>query len=257
MKFPHSLAAGILLLVLTLATETVAAVQMPDSKLWLEGGGGAVFQSRNDVQIPANSGTRFSLSDGAAGPFAAYRMYAGFRFFKNHEILGLWAPLSLEGKKRFHENISYQGAMFSNTQSTDFLYKFNSYRLSYRYQFFHSNRWTLMGGFTGKVRDARIQLQQGNLVAAKDDLGFVPLLHFYVGYHFAPAWTLEFYGDALVSPFGRAEDIALKLAYDFDKSWSVSGGYRTIEGGSEGGGSVYTFAWLHYLEVTVKYTLGT
>jgi hypothetical protein len=208
------------------------------------------------VQIPATTGTRFSLSDGAAGPFPAYRAYAGFRFLKSHEILGLWAPLSVEGEKKFDQNIGYQGATFSNTQSTAFLYKFNSYRLSYRYQFLSSDKWTLMGGFTGKVRDARIQLQQGGVLAAKDDLGFVPLLHFYVGYHFAPAWTLEFYGDALVSPFGRAEDIALKLAYDFDKNWAISGGYRTVEGGSDGGGSVFTFAWLHYFEVTVKYTLG-
>lgn len=256
MKTVLSFFSGATIFGLLAVLQPAFALQMPDSKLWVEGGGGVVFQSRNDVQIPANSGTRFSLSDGAAGPFAAYRVYAGFRFLKNHEILGLWAPLSVEGQKKFNENISYQGATFVNTQNTDFLYKFNSYRLSYRYQFFHSDKWTLMGGFTGKVRDARIQLQQGNLLAAKDDLGFVPLLHFYVGYHFAPAWTLEFYGDALVSPFGRAEDIALKLAYDFDKSWSVSGGYRTVEGGSEGGGSVYTFAWLHYFEVTVKYTLG-
>jgi hypothetical protein len=256
MKYSTRIISGALSIGLVLAPHAVNALQTPDNKFWVEAGGGGVFQSRNDVQIPASTGTRFSLSDGAAGPFPAYRVYAGFRFLKNHEIMGLWAPLSIEGQKKFSENISYQGATFGNTQSTDFLYRFNSYRLSYRYLFFNSEKWTFMGGLTGKVRDARIQLQQGSLLAAKDDLGFVPLLHFYVGYHFAAAWTLEFYGDALVSPFGRAEDIALRLAYDFDKNWSVSGGYRTVEGGSKGGGSVYTFAWLHYFEVTVKYTLG-
>ena len=233
----------------------LTAAKKAENLLWVEGGGGIVLQSRNDVQIPANQGTRFSLSEGANGPFPAYRVYAGFRFFEKHEIMGLWAPLQVEGQKRFTQNISFQGSTFPNTLNTDFLYKFNSYRLTYRYSFLENENWTLQGGFTGKIRDARIQLQQGAQLAAKDDLGFVPLLHFYVGYHINPVWTVEFYGDALVSPFGRAEDIALKLAYTIDDNWSVSGGYRTVEGGSEGGGSVYTFAWLHYFEVTVKYQL--
>lgn len=140
MKMFRILFAGSTLLILLLTPRPADAQENPDSKRWVEAGGGVVLKSRNDVQIPANSGTRFSLSDGAAGPFPAYRAYAGFRFLKNHEILGLWAPLSVEGGKKFDQNISYQGTTFSNTQGTDFLYKFNSYRLSYRYQFFISDK---------------------------------------------------------------------------------------------------------------------
>lgn len=51
--------------------------------------------------------------------------------------------------------------------------------------------------------------------------------------------------DALAAPQGRAEDIALLGTYRLGERYELRGGYRTVEGGSEGGGGVYNFAWLH------------
>jgi hypothetical protein len=47
-------------------------------------------------------------------------------------------------------------------------------------------------------------------------------------------------------------DAALKLGYDIDRSWTVSAGYRTLEGGADVD-EVYAFAWLHYLVGSVAY----
>jgi len=47
-------------------------------------------------------------------------------------------------------------------------------------------------------------------------------------------------------------DLALKLAYDFDDSWSVTAGYRTVEGGADTD-EVYNFAWFNAFVVSGIY----
>ena len=86
----------------------------------------------------------------------------------------------------------------------------------------------------------------------KDDVGFVPLLHLAGDWYFAPDWRLRFDADALAGGPGRAIDAALKLGYDIDRNWTVSAGYRTLEGGADVE-EVYAFAWLHYLVGSVSY----
>jgi hypothetical protein len=102
------------------------------------------------------------------------------------------------------------------------------------------------------IRDANIELQQGAKRANDDDVGFVPLIHLYGEYRFAPRWlfTLDF--DGLASSQGRALDLALKLSYDVTDQWRLGGGYRTLEGGADND-DVYTFAWLHYGFVSLGY----
>jgi hypothetical protein len=57
---------------------------------------------------------------------------------------------------------------------------------------------------------------------------------------------------ALAGGPGRAVDAALKLGYDIDRNWTISAGYRTLEGGADVD-EVYAFAWLHYLVGSVSY----
>ena len=61
--------------------------------------------------------------------------------------------------------------------------------------------------------------------------------------------------DALAAPQGRAEDVALLVDYAWSQNIHALAGYRTVEGGSDGGGKVYSFAWLHYAVVGVKAAL--
>ena len=107
-------------------------------------------------------------------------------------------------------------------------------------------------GFTAKIRDATIALEQGPTSSRKDDVGFVPLLHLAGDRSFTPDWRLRFDADALAGGPGRAIDAALKLGYDIDRNWTVSAGYRTLEGGADVE-EVYAFAWLHYLVGSVSY----
>lgn len=244
-------------MVLAIASPLRAQTDTPGPRLavpWLELAGGAVWQTRNDVEIPYEEGTRFSLSQLEPGPLPAFRVYAGLRFRGGHEFVALYAPLVIEKSATKSKDILFQKELFAAEQKIDFYYKFNSYRLGYRYRILQTNNWTIKLGFTGKIRDALVRLQQGQTTAKLDNVGFVPLIHFLLAYDFSADWQVELAGDALASPYGRAEDIALKLNYYINDHWLVSGGYRTVEGGSAGSGDVYTFAWLHYAEFSMRYT---
>lgn len=215
--------------------------------VWVEAG--AVWQSRNDVQIPADTGTRFSLTDFGAGPAFGPRVYLGYRFGERHSVRALWAPLSLNLSGTPDRTIRFQSEIFSQGARLEALYRFNSYRLTYRYEFIRGENWTVGGGVTAKVRDAEIRLTQGGTEAARTDVGLVPLLHLRAKYEGGARWGGLLDIEALAAPQGRAEDIALLATYRVDEDYELRAGYRTVEGGSEGGGDVYTFAWLHYAVV--------
>ena len=146
--------------------------------------------------------------------------------------------------------ISFSGATYSAGQPTRATYTFNSYRLTYRYRLHASDRTTAWIGFTGKVRDAVIALEQNAVTSRKDDLGFVPLLHVAGEWRITPRWFLSLDADALAGGPGRAEDVALKAGFDLGDGWAVQAGYRTVEGGADVD-EVYTFAWLHYAVVSI------
>lgn len=211
----------------------------------------AVWQTVNEVQIPSGSGTRFSVVDFGKGPGFSYRVYLGYRLGERAELRALFAPLTLNFSGTPTQPISYQDVVFASGVPVDASYRFNSYRLTYRYRFLVTDSWVLRAGFTAKVRDAEIRLTQAGLSSARSNVGFVPLLHLSADWRLGSRFSLFFDADALAAPQGRAEDIALQLGYAATPDLELRAGYRTVEGGSEGGGSVYTFAWLHYVTLGV------
>lgn len=224
---------------------------MPRFTLELEAG--SVWASRNDVQIPNETGTRFSLTDLAgSGPDFAYRVAMAWNITRRHRLRLLVAPLTITGVGEFETPVSFAGRSFTPDVRTSAEYRFNSYRLTYSYRFHDGPTWSWAGGFTAKLRDAKVELRQPGQAARDVDLGFVPLLHLSASARIARRWRLLGELDALAAPQGRAEDLALKLSYSPGSRWSVSAGYRTLEGGADVD-AVYTFAWLHYAVVSLTY----
>lgn len=216
--------------------------------------GGPVWQSRNIAQVPNDeTGTRISLRELiGAGPWPAGRLYLTWRAGDRHELRALVAPLSITGRGVSALPILFAGQTFATATPTEATYKFNSYRLTYRYRLHDSAHWTWWGGFTAKVRDAKIELRQGSVASRKTDVGFVPLLHVAGSWRFAPRWSAALDVDALAGGPGRAEDIALTLGRDLGKGLALYGGYRTLEGGADVD-EVYAFAWLHYVVAGLEY----
>jgi hypothetical protein len=215
---------------------------------------GPTWQSRNDVQIPNNEdGSRFSMIDlQGNGPWPAGRVYLTWNITSRHGLRALAAPLSITETGVLGSQTSFAGATFDPDSPTEATYKFNSWRLTYAYRLKNGSRWSWWIGFTAKIRDAKIELSQGGTSAEKTDLGFVPLLHIRGWYRFSDQWRLVLDADALAGGPGRAEDVSLKLYMDIKDRWSLSAGYRTVEGGADVD-EVYNFAWFHYAVASVSY----
>ncbi len=228
------------------------ATTLEDSFLVAELEGAALWQSRNDVQIPNDeTGSRFSLIDVTGnGPFAAGRLYLTANLGAKHSLRALLAPLSIRETDRPPGPVRFAGAMFEPARPVEATYQFNSWRLTYRYRLTDRETLSLWTGFTAKVRDAKVELVQGSTTGRDTDVGFVPLLHLGADWQVAPRWRLLFDFDGLAGGPGRAFDVALKLGRDVGERWRITGGYRTLEGGADVD-SVYNFAWLHYAVVSV------
>lgn len=206
-----------------------------------------VQASRNDVGIPGDGGTRFSLVDDLdTDDDVAFRVRLGRRLGDRHHLSALYAPLRLHAAGRPDFAIDFDGETFAAGAALDATYQFNSYRLTWRYDLVQERRLDLGLGLTAKVRDAFIELGDGQTVARKDDLGFVPLLHLRLGWRLTGKIGLELEADALAAPQGRAEDALLAIALRPWRQGTLRLGYRLLEGGADGD-AVYNFALIHYL----------
>ena len=240
--------------VMLLVTAAGTSAQGEAGRLTAELEAGPVWQSRNDVQIPnTEDGTRFSLVDAIGeGPWVSARLYLTWDINPKHGLMALLAPLSITETGVLDSPVDFEGATFEPDVPTEATYKFNSWRVTYRYRFLRNKRWDLRVGFTAKIRDAKIELKQEGNSARKTDLGFVPLLHFAAEYTFARRWHVKLDFDALAGGPGRAEDASLKIGCDLGEDWLLYGGYRTVEGGADVE-EVYNFAWLHYVVISARY----
>ncbi|MBN1164302.1 MAG: hypothetical protein JXB45_06970 [Candidatus Krumholzibacteriota bacterium] len=254
MKKNHLIVAALLVLLVSPAGDILFAREKNDSRFDLELELGPVWQSRNDVQIPnSTDGTRFSLVDLVGeGPYPAGRLYFSWNINRRHGLRLLLAPLMYTEQGEFPGQVKFAGETFAPSVTTDATYKFNSWRLSYRYLLFDRSRWRGWIGFTAKIRDAKIELAQKGKSAKETDIGFVPLLHLSFDYGLTSRWFFAFDLDALAGGPGRAEDLSLKLRYELSEKLSLSAGYRTIEGGADVD-RVYNFAWIHFATASIRY----
>ncbi len=209
---------------------------------------GSVWAGHNTVKIPLKGGSRFSLTDDLRSGSEAYlRIRAGWRFGRNDLSL-LAAPLTLRSKGTFDRAVAFNGEVFAAGLPTEAVYRFNSYRVKYLYEFHRDERLSLRWGGALKLRHAGITLTNSFTSSESKNTGFVPLAAFSAQYAFSPGYLLDLDVEALGAPQGRAEDFMLAVSRQLRPDMRLRAGYRFLEGGS-GAGKVYTFAWLHYLLV--------
>jgi hypothetical protein len=214
---------------------------------------GAVWSARNSVRIPGDTGTRFDLNRlTGTGPSGFVRVNAAYDFNQRHGIRVLFAPLQVRGTGERAETTRFNDTDFAAGVPTEATYKFNSYRVTYRYRFRNTDRSDWRVGLTLKVRDAKIALRQGSVYEEKADLGVVPLLHLYGEERLSDRWRFIVDFDGLAAPQGRAFDFALKAGYDVTPQWQVQAGYRVLEGGADND-KVYNFALLNYALVGMAF----
>ena len=213
-----------------------------------------VFASRNDTRIPGDGGTKLSLiKDLSTAPAPAFRLRIGYRIADRHLITALVAPLQINATGRLQRDVQFGGETFPAGSRALAVYRFNSYRLTYRYSIVWHEGLDVAVGFTGKIRDAETSLY-GEEAKRKTNVGFVPLLNIHVAWRpHAAAFGVVLDADALAAPQGRAEDVMLAATWRFRDELELRLGYRIVEGGADND-EVYSFAWFHYIVVGLGMT---
>ena len=241
-----------------LALVSVLLLLLPVSGLcdwFFDAEGGYVWPGYVKVRIPNDTGTLFSLVDDlpAEAKFA-YRLRLGYRFNPRHSVSILFAPLSLNAQGSVDKDLSFNGDFFPADTELEALYTFNSYRVTYRFDFINSRKWKVGLGFTAKIRDAEVRLEDAGKSSSNTNVGFVPLLNFRVEWRASEKMSLLLEGDALASPGGqgRAEDVLLALYYHLNDAIVLKAGYRVVEGGADVE-SVYNFTWLNYVTAGIVF----
>jgi hypothetical protein len=215
---------------------------------------GAVFSGYNDVRIPGQGGTGFSLSDELeADPKLYYRLRAIYRFTERHHAGLLVAPLSIDSKGKLNRDLVFQGQTFPQNTPLKTTFQFNSYRLFYRYGLVRKEHLKFDLGITAKIRDAKISVSGQGIESKKTNVGFVPLIHFSLLWDISNQFAFLLEGDALAAPQGRAEDVLAALVTNINDELKVKLGYRILEGGADND-TVYNFTLFHYLALGLTYS---
>ncbi|NTW66460.1 MAG: hypothetical protein HGB21_09185 [Nitrospirae bacterium] len=208
--------------------------------------GAAVFTEKNDIRIPGDSGTKFSLADDLSADTAyTGRLEAGYIHNAKDYFGIVIAPLSVDSHGRVDRNIDYAGTTFPAGMDLKATFRFDSYRLTWRRKLVSRDDLDVWLGVSGNIRDAEITVEGGGQRATKANTGFVPLINFLFDWRFSKPWSFRVAGDALVGPQGRAEDVLLALIYAVAPSTKLFAGYRVLEGGADND-EVYTFSLFHY-----------
>jgi hypothetical protein len=207
---------------------------------------GAVGTGYNNVRIPGNQGTLFSLKDDLASKTEIFfRLRASYTIKKRHTLSLLYAPLETTSKGNVSGDLLFEGETFpANTDLTG-TYKFNSYRLTYRYEIVMKPKLEFGLGFTAKIRDARIALASASLESEKTNVGFVPIINFRMLWKPYEKFGILLEGDALAAPQGRAEDVLIAATYRISDRLGLKAGYRILEGGADND-EVYNFALFNF-----------
>ncbi len=215
---------------------------------------GVVFSGYNDVRIPNETGTLISLSEELeTDPKVFYRVRVGYRFKERHLVSALFAPLTLQSQGQVDRTVHFEGHDFPPNTPLEALFRFNSYRLTYRYALLNSDRLTIGIGLTGKIRDAEVRLTGGGAESKKTNVGFVPLINFAFYWRFARTLGFSLTGDAAAASQGRAEDVLAALIYQATPRLRIKLGYRLLEGGADVD-EVYNFTWLNYVVGGLTFT---
>lgn len=216
---------------------------------------GAVIAGYNNVRIPGDAGSLFSLTEDLnASPDIFLRLRAGYTIKSRHTISILYAPLTVKSDGSATFPIDFEGVTFPANTPLDASYTFNSYRITYRYDIIKKPKFEFGLGFTAKIREAEIALKGDGLSAKKKNLGFVPIINFRLNWIMNEKFGLLLEGDALAAPQGRAEDVLLAATYKINRKIALKAGYRILEGGADND-EVYNFSLFNYAVVGFSISL--
>jgi hypothetical protein len=236
-----------LLVVLACAIPARAQLEKP-WQLDLETG--PIFVARNDVQVPRDStGTRFSLCryPSVSDIGISLRARLTYAISDRHKVSIFAQPLTVISDAYDTTGpIEFYGKTFPKDTLLTATYRFDTYRLTYRYDFISRQNLEAGIGITALLRDAAITMHYDGGETTKTNTGFVPLINFRVNWMLNDFIGALLEGDALAAPQGRAEDVTAAVQFQPKPNLKLRLGYRLLEGGAEVS-EVFNLALLHYI----------
>ena len=203
----------------------------------------------NSVRIPSKGGTRIDIAnDLKTQTTFTFRVRGTYTIHDRHVISALVAPLTIKSSGKLEEDVRYSKRTYPEGAAVDVTYKFNSYRLTYRYNFISTEKLIFGAGLTAKVREANITFRNAEGSSDYPDLGVVPLVNFFLHWKPTTMFGLLVEGDALGTNKGRAEDIFAGATVNLSKYFALKGGYRLLEGGANVTDN-YNFTWVNYAAI--------
>jgi hypothetical protein len=223
-----------------------AATQSLFSQFGADAETGMLGTTYNNVRIAGDTGTKFSLCDDLKDdPVFFYRLRLNYLLKEKHFFSLLYAPLTIESDGSLDRDIYFMETSYPAGTELEAKFRFNSYRLTYRYEWINSENIVFGIGFTAKIRDAEIKLKSEHISRSKKNVGFVPIINFRFLWKITDKIGFLTEGDALAAPQGRAEDVLAAVTYRTGDHLTVKGGYRILEGGADND-EVYTFSLINY-----------
>ncbi len=219
---------------------------------------GVAWSGYNDIKIPGKGGTEFSFSEELSTDLSTpSRLRFMFKIGEKSSLIFLYAPLELKASGHLNKDLFFFEETFPAGTELEGTYKFNSYRITYVYDWKFGPKYSVSIGFTAKVRDAAIKIESkdGILKSEKTNVGFVPILYFKYEYFFNENFGFLLEGDALAAPQGRAEDIFIggtlrDLGYRTPIRLKL--GYRILEGGADNE-EVYNFTLINFIVLGITF----
>jgi len=191
----------------------------------------------NRFAIPNTDKDRISLP--VEDTLTSYRLTGHIDLASGNQVYFLFAPLSTSYSFISNKNFEFDNQNFSTGIKTDVNYKFSSYRIGYlwKWKLSRVHFWT---GAVAKIRDAEIEVIQGNTTQSFDNIGFVPLVALGGEWLLFDALSIYSHTDALGASQGSAYDSQIEGRLRIG-NFSLSIGKRFLGGGADND-NVYNFA---------------
>lgn len=234
------------------------SVQLVQAQLKLDLESGAIFSSPyNIVRIPRETGTSIDLANELKVNRTWYfRIRAGYTIKDRHTISLLYSPQTITSEGVVNRNIEFRGTTFAAGSNLKSSYQFNNYRLTYRYDLVRKERIRFGLGLTAFIRDADVELTSGGTSNNKPNLGFVPLINYYLQWNPKGKFLIISEADAAYVSLGQAFDVFAGIGYRFNDTFSIKAGYRVLQGGADVDEG-YSSIWLNYASTGLLVTLGS
>ncbi|MBG09058.1 MAG: hypothetical protein CME68_09895 [Halobacteriovoraceae bacterium] len=214
---------------------------------------GKVKLLKNKIKIPGDTGTLFDTTEVSPTEDYFYRLNLYWPLQGKSSLRFLYAPLEINQSGKFSNDIAFDGETFSKSNTTSVLYKFNSYRVTYRYQLMDGPILKTYVGFTGKVRDAESKLSQTGVSKSYTNVGFVPLIYLRADWMPLNWLTFILEMDALGASQGRAIEGAFKTRLSMNDSLGLSLAHRVLEGGADNN-KLYTWSLISFTFLSLDWT---